>query len=101
MERGNEEPGGERDVISGRILEEAGVELAIRIVLMFFFIQFLVVMTMMSIVLLRTHPEVPICGLGQSHRGLNHSLPSMVALPGRGLRSIVRTAKSIRLRDKH
>jgi hypothetical protein len=45
------------------------MELVIRIALMFFFIQFLVVVTVMTVALLLAMPEVPIWGGG------NRALP--------------------------
>jgi hypothetical protein len=97
MEELNEEPGGNSIVICSWALEEAGVELAIRIALMFFFIQFVVLMMVMAAALLRARPEVPTLGL-TVHRSLNRTAASVTKAPWSGLRSIVQKAQSIRLR---
>ena len=46
------------------------MELVIRIALMFFFIQFLVIITIMTMALLLARPEVSVCESWLSHSGL-------------------------------
>jgi hypothetical protein len=99
MEMMNEAPGGKSAAQTGRVLEEARVELAIRVALMFFFIQFVVVMAMMSVAMLRARSEVPAGRMPSGSRTLHRPVALAANLPGGGLRSILRKAKSIRLRD--
>jgi hypothetical protein len=44
---------------------EANVEVAIRIALMYFFIQFVLVMAALSVALVRAQPDVPVWGLAR------------------------------------
>jgi hypothetical protein len=62
------------------------VNLIIRIALMFFLIQFLVVLTIMVVALLVARPEAP----------LLRSLAFLISLPGRALRVVVRLARFVR-----
>jgi len=66
------------------------MEVIIRIGLMFFFIQFLVVMTMMIVALLLARPEVPLWGREPGHDALRRSFAYVIHLPIRVLRSAVR-----------
>ena len=71
------------------------MELVIRVVLMFFFIQFLVVMTIMTLALLRAQPEVPILGPVPGARTLKQSMVFALDLPARAVRSITRRVRSM------
>jgi len=55
-----------RGLISVR--REVDVEVAMRIALMYFFIQFVLVMTAMSLALLRAQPDVPVWGFARAGR---------------------------------
>ncbi len=74
------------------------MELVIRIALMFFFIQFLVVVTMMSVALLRARPEAPVCATSLNSGGLKRSAAHALHLPSLGLSSIARRMRSMRER---
>jgi hypothetical protein len=69
---------------------EANMEVIIQIGLMFFFIQFLVVVTIMVVALLVAQPEVPISGREPGHDALRRSFAYTIHLPGRFFRSVVR-----------
>jgi hypothetical protein len=74
------------------------MELVIRIVLLFFFIQFVVVMTIMSVALLLARPEVPTLGFEVGHNALMRGFAFVAQLSSRVLRSVVRFLHSIHLR---
>jgi len=66
------------------------MEVIIRIVLMFFFLQFLVVSTLMIVALLLARPEEPPLGREPGHQVLRRSFAFVTHLPSRILRSVVR-----------
>jgi hypothetical protein len=68
------------------------VEVVIRIALMFFFIQFLVIVTSMVVSLLVARPEVPLPGREPGSQALRRSLAFVTQLPVRAVRSAVRVA---------
>ena len=64
----------------------------IQIALMFFLIQFLVVLAIMIVALLLARPEIPVWGCETGHDALQRSL---IHLPGRFLRSLVHRTHSM------
>jgi hypothetical protein len=72
------------------------VELIIRIALMFFLIQFLVVFTIMVAALLLARPEAPLLGRETGREALLRALAFLISLPGRALRVVVRPARFVR-----
>ncbi len=66
------------------------MEVIIQIALMFFFIQFLVVMIIMTVALLLARPEVPALGRETRHKGLSRSYAFIIHLPSRVYRSVAR-----------
>lgn len=77
------------------------MEVVIRIALMFFFIQFLVVTTIMVVALLVARPEEPTLGLEPGHDALKRSYSFVIHLPSRILRFSIRLVHSMRLRSVH
>lgn len=78
------------------------MEIIIRIALMFFCIQFLVVMTIMIGALLLARPEVPILAREAGHAALVRSFTFVIHLPSRALRPVVRLVQSAHsLRSAH
>jgi hypothetical protein len=73
------------------------MELLIRILLMFFFIQFLVVVAIMTVALLLAMPEVPMWGSEPGTAWLRRSIALAFHLPIRGFRSLVRRVQSMHL----
>jgi len=73
------------------------MELIIRLVLMFVFIQFLVVMTIMTVALLLARPEVPLLGCEPGHEAIRRSYECLIHLPLRTIRSVGRWVHSMRL----
>ncbi|MGD1101824.1 MAG: hypothetical protein ABSA59_07120 [Terriglobia bacterium] len=71
------------------------MEVIIRIALMFFFIQFLVVMTIMIVALLLARSEVPALGREPGHEALSRSFAFVIHLPSRVLGSVVRLVRSM------
>lgn len=71
------------------------MEVIIRIALMFFFIQFLVVTTIMTVALLLARLEVPALGREPGHETLRRSFAFVIHLPSRALRSVVRRLHSM------
>jgi hypothetical protein len=71
------------------------MDVIIGIALMFFFIQFLVVMTIMIVALLLARPEVPLWGREPGHDALRRSCAFVIHLPSRVLRSVARLAHSM------
>jgi hypothetical protein len=69
---------------------EANMEVTIQIALMFFFIQFLVVVAIMVVALLLARPEVPISGREPRPDALRRSFAYTIHLPGRVFCSVVR-----------
>jgi hypothetical protein len=66
------------------------MEVIIRIALIFFFIQFLVVMTIMTVALLLARPEVPALGREIRHQAISRSYAFVIHLPSRVYRSVAR-----------
>jgi hypothetical protein len=78
------------------------MEVIIRMVLMFFFIQFVVVMTIMAVALLLARPEVPALGRELGHGAFKRSFAYATHFPGRVRRSVVRLVHSAHsLRSVH
>ena len=73
------------------------MELVIRIALMFFFIQFLVVVTVMAVALLLAMPEVPIVGSELDIAWLKRTVAMALHLPSRGFRAVARRVQSTHL----
>ena len=71
------------------------MEVILRIVLMFIFVQFIVVMTIMSVALLVVRPEHPVFGGEPGCQTLRRSFDFVVHLPSRVRRSVVRLANFI------
>jgi hypothetical protein len=67
----------------------------IRIALMFFFIQFLVVLTIVIAALLLARPEAPVWGREPGHDALRRSFAFAIHLPSRLLRSLLRRSPSM------
>jgi hypothetical protein len=70
------------------------MEVVIRIAHMFFFIQFLVVMTIMAVALLLAQVEVPVLGRGFAQDAFRRGFAMAVHLPGRVFHSVVRRVHS-------
>jgi hypothetical protein len=70
------------------------MEIILRIALMFFFIQFVVVITIVAVALLLAQAEVPPLGRGSGQDALRRGFAMAVHLPGRVFRSVVRRAHS-------
>ncbi|MGA2985621.1 MAG: hypothetical protein ABSG32_17555 [Terriglobia bacterium] len=64
--------------------------LIIRIALMFFFIQFLVVVTITTVALLLARPEVPVLGHEYGRGAVSRSFAFVIHLPSQVLRSVLR-----------
>lgn len=78
------------------------MEVIIRIALMFFFIQFLVVMSIMIVALLLARPEIPLWGREPGRDALRRGFAFLIHLPTRVLRSAVRLRHSMHsLRSAH
>ena len=78
------------------------MEVIIQIALIFFFIQFLVVSTIMIVALLLARPDEPVLGLEPEHAALRRSFTFALRLPSRILRSAMRLAQSMNsLRSVH
>jgi hypothetical protein len=77
------------------------MELVIRIALMFFFIQFLVVVTVMSAALLLARSEVSGWSGDPGRNVITRGAIFTIHLPARGFRSIVRMVQSMYLRSVH
>jgi len=66
----------------------------IQIALIFFLVQFLVVLAIMIVALLLARPEIPVWGRETGHDALQRSFKYVIHLPGRVLRSLVHRAHS-------
>ena len=77
------------------------MEVIVRIVLMYIFIQFLVVMTILSVALLLARPELPVSGGELGYVALSRSFAFVIHLPSRVRRSVVRLAHSMHLPRFH
>ena len=71
------------------------MEVVIRVALMFFLVQFLVVLTIMIVALLLARPEVPMCGRESGQDALRRIFAFIIHLPSRIVRSLVRRARSM------
>jgi uncharacterized membrane protein (UPF0182 family) len=71
------------------------MEFIIRIALMFFFIQFLVVMAIMTVALLLARPEVPLLGRQTGREALRRNFALVIHLPRRVLHSAARLVHSV------
>jgi hypothetical protein len=97
----NDKSGGKAAVISAVGRREADMEVVIRIVLLFFFVQFVVVMTIMSVALLMARPEVPVWGVKPGRSTIKRVGAFVLHLPSRALRAAIRLAQSMHLRSVH
>ena len=70
------------------------MDVIIRIALMFFFIQFLVIVSIMVVALLLARPEVPVLGREPGPQALRRSFEFAVNLPGRAARTLGRVVHS-------
>ena len=77
------------------------MELVIRIALMFFFIQFLVVVTTMTLMLLLARQDIPGWEDEPGFEVFTRWVESVIHLPSRGYRSIVRRVQSAHLHSVH
>jgi hypothetical protein len=77
------------------------MEVIIQVALMLFFIQFLVVVTIMVVALLLARPEVPVFGREPSHEALKRSYALVIHLPGRVIRSVARVVHSVHMPSVH
>ena len=66
------------------------MEVVIRIALMFFFIQFLVVMTMMAVTLLLARPEGPFLGRESGREAIRRSFAFLTHVPSQVFGFMVR-----------
>ena len=66
------------------------MEALIQIALLFFFIHFLVVTSVMTAALLLARPEYPVLGREPGHLALKRSFRFVAQLPGQALRSALR-----------
>jgi len=73
------------------------MELVIRIALMFCFIQFLVIVTIMTVTLLMARPGVPVWSREPGRAAFVRAVAFAIHLPGRGFRSVVRRVQSTHL----
>lgn len=71
------------------------MEEIVRIVLLFMFIQFVVVMTVMSVAILLLRPEFSVFGEDPGYDALKRGVAFVVHLPSRARRSVTRLAHSI------
>jgi hypothetical protein len=87
-------------VIAGAGRREVSMEFVIRIVLMFFFIQFLAVTTLMTVALLLARPEVPTMGRFFWHQGFgthggrDNPLQGNIPLPAQAASSRRKASRS-------
>jgi hypothetical protein len=80
-----------------RAVRQGGsVELIARVALVFFLIQFLVVLTTVTAALLVTRPEAPLLGHERGRESLLRALAFLIGLPGRAVRVVVRLARFVR-----
>jgi hypothetical protein len=66
------------------------MEVIVQVALLFLFIQFLVVMTIMTVALLLAREEVAGLGRAPGHRSLRRSFAAFIHLPGRVVRYAAR-----------
>ena len=72
------------------------MEVIVQIVLMFIFIQFVVVMTIMSVALLLVRPELSVFGDDPAYEGLRRNFAFVIHLPSRARHSFLRLAHTVR-----
>ena len=72
------------------------VEFIIRVAIVFFLIQFLVVLTIMVVALLVSRPEAPLLRHEPGREALVRTLVFLSSLPRRALRAVVRLARFVR-----
>jgi hypothetical protein len=77
------------------------VEVVVRIALLFFLIQFLVVMTIMIAALLLARPDVPVLGRESGRAAIRRSHAFVIRLPSYVLRSLLHLAHCMHLRSVH
>lgn len=77
------------------------METIIQTVLLFFFVQFLVVVTIMSVALLLTKPEVLLPGREPTGNNMNQRLAFILQAPNRILQAAVRLRRFMHLRSVH
>ncbi|MGD0225434.1 MAG: hypothetical protein ABSF71_24165 [Terriglobia bacterium] len=77
------------------------MEFVIRVALMFFFIQFLVVMSIMIVTLLLARTEVSTLGRESGQGAPRPDHPVVIHLPSRVFRSVQRLVQSLHLRSIH
>jgi hypothetical protein len=77
------------------------MDIVVRILLLFIFIQFLVVMTIMSVAMLLARPELSMFGGEPGHVTLRRSFAFVIHLPSRVRRSVTRLVHSIHLPSAH
>lgn len=75
------------------------MEVIIRVILMFLFIQFLIVMTIMAVALISARQDVPVLGQEPGQEIHEPGFALVVQLPGRVLRSLARLVRSMYLRS--
>ncbi|MGO8819198.1 MAG: hypothetical protein ACLQVG_31550 [Terriglobia bacterium] len=75
------------------------MEVVIRVALMFFFIQFLVVMSIMTVALLIARMEVSTPGRDSVQDALRPDHPVAIQMPSRIFHSMVRLMHSLHLRN--
>jgi hypothetical protein len=71
------------------------VEIVIRVALIFFLIQFVVVLTLMIVALLLTRPEVPMWGRMPGHDAFRRSFRFVIHLPCRALCCLARWVRGM------
>jgi magnesium-transporting ATPase (P-type) len=72
------------------------VNLIIRVALLFFLIQFLVVLTIMVVALLVARPEAALLGRKTGRKAFLRALAYLISVRGRALRVVVRLARFVR-----
>ena len=77
------------------------MELVIRIALMFFFIQFLVIVAIMAVTLLVTRPGIPVWGREPGNAGIMQAVAVAIHSPVRRLRSALRRVQSMHFHGGH
>lgn len=75
------------------------MEVIIRVILMFFFIQFLVVVTIMAVALIAARQDIPVWGREPRQETRGPNVPFVLHLRSRILRFVVRLVQSMHLRS--
>jgi len=76
------------------------MEIVVRMILLFIFIQFLVVVTIMSVAILLARPEYPMFG-DMGHEALGRTLGFVIHAPVGTFRSSLRLVHQLRIRGRH